>query len=106
MYYKKVREQVEKAGYPVVDFSGHEYDKYFLKDTIHLGWKGWIYFDEAVQKFNSEIKYRNRNGYEPFRFFSIEDFGEDNLGMHVYLESVYNHNVSLRTGLDKVFIHI
>ncbi len=50
----KVREQVEKAGYPVVDFSGHEYDKYFLKDTIHLGWKGWIYFDEAVQKFYSE----------------------------------------------------
>ena len=39
-------------------------------------------------------------------FFSIEDFGEDNLGMHVYLESVHNHNVSLRTGLDKVFIHI
>ncbi|PEC93295.1 hypothetical protein CON17_30125, partial [Bacillus thuringiensis] len=32
----------------------HEYDKYFLKDTIHLGWKGWIYFDEAVQKFYSE----------------------------------------------------
>ena len=50
----KVREQVEKAGYPVIDFSGHEYDKYFLKDTIHLGWKGWIYFDEAVQKFYSE----------------------------------------------------
>ncbi|MCU5662185.1 D-alanyl-lipoteichoic acid biosynthesis protein DltD, partial [Bacillus cereus] len=54
VYYNKVREQVEKAGYPVVDFSGHEYDKYFLKDTIHLGWKGWIYFDEAVQKFYSE----------------------------------------------------
>ncbi len=51
---KKVREQVEKAGYPVIDFSGHEYDKYFLKDTIHLGRKGWIYFDEAVQKFYSE----------------------------------------------------
>ena len=44
----------EKAGYPVVDFSGHEYDKYFLKDTIHLGWKGWIYFDEAVQNFYTE----------------------------------------------------
>ncbi|MRQ35814.1 D-alanyl-lipoteichoic acid biosynthesis protein DltD, partial [Bacillus anthracis] len=54
VYYKKVREQVEKAGYPVVDFSGHEYDKYFLKDTIHLGWKGWIYFDEAVQNFYTE----------------------------------------------------
>ncbi|MEK4578905.1 MULTISPECIES: D-alanyl-lipoteichoic acid biosynthesis protein DltD [Bacillus] len=54
VYYNKVRDQVEKAGYPVVDFSSHEYDKYFLKDTIHLGWKGWIYFDEAVQKFYSE----------------------------------------------------
>lgn len=40
-------------------------------------------------------------------FFSIEDFGEDNLGMHVYLESVYNHNVSLRTGIDKgIHTHI
>lgn len=39
VYYNKVRDQVEKAGYPVVDFSSHEYDKYFLKDTIHLGRK-------------------------------------------------------------------
>lgn len=40
-------------------------------------------------------------------FFSIEDFGEDNLGMHVYLESVYNHNVSLQTELDKgIHTHI
>ncbi|MED0819055.1 D-alanyl-lipoteichoic acid biosynthesis protein DltD, partial [Bacillus paranthracis] len=29
----------------------HEYDKYFLKDTIHIGWKGWVYFDEEIQKF-------------------------------------------------------
>ncbi len=40
-------------------------------------------------------------------FFSIEDFGEGNLGMHVYLEPVYNHNVSLRTELDKgIHTHI
>lgn len=40
-------------------------------------------------------------------FFSIEDFDEDNLGMHVYLESVHNRNVSLRTGLDKgIHTHI
>ncbi|KEK23104.1 D-alanyl-lipoteichoic acid biosynthesis protein DltD [Bacillus gaemokensis] len=51
VYYKKIREQVEKAGFPVADFTSHEYDKYFLKDTIHLGWKGWVYVDEALQKF-------------------------------------------------------
>lgn len=40
-------------------------------------------------------------------FFSIEDFSEGNLGMHVYLEPVYNHNVSLRTELGKgIHTHI
>ncbi|MGG0515045.1 D-alanyl-lipoteichoic acid biosynthesis protein DltD [Bacillus pseudomycoides] len=53
VYYKKVREQVEKAGFPVADFTSHEYDKYFLKDTIHLGWKGWVYVDEALQQFHA-----------------------------------------------------
>ncbi|MFV5916756.1 D-alanyl-lipoteichoic acid biosynthesis protein DltD, partial [Bacillus cereus] len=50
-YYKKVHEQIEKAGYPIADFSNHEYDKYFLKDHMHLGWKGWIYIDEVIQQF-------------------------------------------------------
>ncbi|PGR79245.1 D-alanyl-lipoteichoic acid biosynthesis protein DltD [Bacillus cereus] len=50
-YYKKVHEQIEKAGYPITDFSNHEYDKYFLKDHMHLGWKGWVYIDEAIQQF-------------------------------------------------------
>ncbi|MDM5153996.1 D-alanyl-lipoteichoic acid biosynthesis protein DltD [Bacillus sp. DX1.1] len=51
LYYKKVHEQIKQAGYPIADFSNHEYDKYFLKDHMHLGWKGWVYIDEAVQKF-------------------------------------------------------
>ncbi|WP_026677778.1 D-alanyl-lipoteichoic acid biosynthesis protein DltD [Fictibacillus gelatini] len=51
VYYKKVRHQIEKAGFPVADFSNHEYDKYFLKDTMHLGWKGWVYFDRAIAEF-------------------------------------------------------
>ncbi|MFC7393614.1 D-alanyl-lipoteichoic acid biosynthesis protein DltD [Scopulibacillus cellulosilyticus] len=50
-YYARVRKQVEKAGFPVADFSSHEYDKYFLKDTMHLGWKGWVYVDQAIKKF-------------------------------------------------------
>ncbi|CAG9611615.1 Protein DltD [Bacillus rhizoplanae] len=51
VYYKKINDQIKKAGFPVADFSDHEYDKYFLKDTMHLGWKGWVYVDEAIQQF-------------------------------------------------------
>ncbi|MEI4800639.1 D-alanyl-lipoteichoic acid biosynthesis protein DltD [Bacillus sp. NPDC077411] len=51
VYYKKINEQIAKAGFPVADFSSHEYDKYFLKDTMHLGWKGWVYVDEELQQF-------------------------------------------------------
>lgn len=49
-YYNKIHAQIKKTGFPIVDFSNHEYDKYFLKDTIHIGWKGWVYFDEEIQK--------------------------------------------------------
>ncbi|MHA4074727.1 D-alanyl-lipoteichoic acid biosynthesis protein DltD, partial [Bacillus cereus] len=31
-------------------------DKYFLKDHMHLGWKGWVYIDEAIQQFYKVIK--------------------------------------------------
>ncbi|EEM37492.1 hypothetical protein bthur0004_67240 [Bacillus thuringiensis serovar sotto str. T04001] len=50
-YYNKIHEQIKKAGFPIVDFSNHEYDKFFLKDTIHIGWKGWVYFNEEIKKF-------------------------------------------------------
>ncbi|MCU5086809.1 D-alanyl-lipoteichoic acid biosynthesis protein DltD [Bacillus cereus] len=51
LYYKKVHAQVKQAGYQIADFSNYEYDKYFLKDHIHVGWKGWVYIDEVIQKF-------------------------------------------------------
>jgi D-alanine transfer protein len=37
-YYKKVKKQIEAKGFQVADLSGHEYDPYFMKDTIHIGW--------------------------------------------------------------------
>jgi len=36
------------------DFSDKEYEKYFLKDIMHMGWKGWVYFDEAVFNFYNQ----------------------------------------------------
>ncbi|MFP9202670.1 D-alanyl-lipoteichoic acid biosynthesis protein DltD, partial [Enterococcus faecalis] len=50
-YYKKVNKQIRAKGFQVADFSGHEYDPYFMKDTIHIGWKGWVYVDKAIDEF-------------------------------------------------------
>lgn len=50
-YYQRVRKMVEQEGFQVADFSGHEYDPYFLKDIMHLGWKGWVKVDEAMDRF-------------------------------------------------------
>ena len=50
-YYQKIKKQVEAEGFPIADFSNHEYDPAFLKDTIHIGWKGWVYTDKAIKDF-------------------------------------------------------
>jgi len=50
VYYKKVHQQIRAAGFPIADLSGHEYDPYFLKDTLHIAWKGWVYVDKAMEQ--------------------------------------------------------
>lgn len=55
-YYNRIRKQVLKMGFPIADFSSHEYDPYFLKDTIHMGWKGWVYTDRAIKDFYNGVK--------------------------------------------------
>lgn len=51
IYYKKVKNEIEKAGFPVADYSKFEYDKSFLTDSEHLGWGGWAYIDEAIYQY-------------------------------------------------------
>ncbi len=50
-YYQRVRQMVVQQGFQVADFSDHEYDQYFLKDIMHLGWKGWVEVNEAMDRF-------------------------------------------------------
>jgi D-alanine transfer protein len=50
-YYKRIKNQIEAEGFQVADFSSHEYDPYFMKDTIHIGWKGWVYADRAILNY-------------------------------------------------------
>lgn len=50
-YYQHIREICTKYNVPIADFSDKEYEEYFLRDIMHIGWKGWVYVDEAVYSF-------------------------------------------------------
>jgi len=50
-YYKKINGMVNSYGFEVADFSKYENEKYFLMDSSHLGWKGWVYVNEAIGKY-------------------------------------------------------
>ena len=50
-YYQNIRDICAEYNVKMADFSDHEYEEYFLLDIMHLGWKGWTYFDKAVYDF-------------------------------------------------------
>lgn len=53
-YYARIEKMVKDKGFQVKNFGDHEYDPYFLQDTMHLGWKGWVYVDESLDRFYRE----------------------------------------------------
>jgi len=50
-YYKKMEQVLTNANVPYVNFSDHEYDPYFIMDTIHIAWKGWVYVDQELDNY-------------------------------------------------------
>ncbi len=52
-FYQSVRSICDDAGVAYADFSSCEYEKYFLCDTVHPGWKGWVRIEHAVYDFVS-----------------------------------------------------
>lgn len=50
----KIRYQLESQGFTnIADFSKDGDQAYFMQDTIHMGWEGWVAFDKAVDPFVS-----------------------------------------------------
>ena len=47
-YYEQVRQIAEEYGIQMLDLTGYEYEPYFMCDTMHLGWKGWLSVDRAL----------------------------------------------------------
>lgn len=50
-YYQNVREIAAEYGIQTLDLTGHEYEEYFMCDTMHLGWKGWLAVDKALIEY-------------------------------------------------------
>ncbi len=50
-YYQRIREVCNDAGVSYADFSSCEYEPYFLCDTVHPGWVGWVRIEEAFYDF-------------------------------------------------------
>lgn len=50
-YYQRAEKMIQAYGFQVANFGNHEYEKYFLQDVMHIGWKGWVYVDEAMDRF-------------------------------------------------------
>lgn len=51
LYYQRVRDICNDNGSAYADFSSCEYEKYFLCDTVHPGWRGWVRIERAVYDF-------------------------------------------------------
>ncbi|MDR0817875.1 MAG: D-alanyl-lipoteichoic acid biosynthesis protein DltD [Clostridiales Family XIII bacterium] len=51
-FVSKIKLQLESQGFTrILDLSKRGSEPYFMQDTIHLGWLGWLAMDEAVQPF-------------------------------------------------------
>ena len=50
-YYARIRNIAERYGVQLADFSGDEFEPYFLYDVQHLGWIGWLDVLQACVRF-------------------------------------------------------
>jgi len=54
-YYRNVRDIVSRYdNVKMLDLTGSEYEEYFLCDIMHLGWKGWLEVDKALDRYYHE----------------------------------------------------
>lgn len=53
-FYQKVDQMIQSKGFKTANFSGNEYEKHFMIDGMHLGWKGWLYVDQSINQFYKE----------------------------------------------------
>lgn len=53
-YYSNIHRITEEYGVKMTDLSNQEFTKYFFKDGVHLGGKGWVTVNECIYHFYQE----------------------------------------------------
>ncbi len=53
-FYNKLEKTVTDNNLEVLNLQEYEYKKYYLKDVMHLGWKGWINVTENISNHFSK----------------------------------------------------
>lgn len=53
-FYNKIEEMAKEKGFDVLNLQDKEYEKYYLYDVMHLGWKGWLTINEEMYKYFKE----------------------------------------------------
>jgi D-alanine transfer protein len=49
--YQRIRDICTQSQVKYADFSNREYERYFLHDIAHFGWKGWVDVEEAIYDY-------------------------------------------------------
>lgn len=50
-FYDEAETLASKYGFDYLDMREKEYEPYFMKDSQHLGWKGWLYINEKITEY-------------------------------------------------------
>lgn len=53
LFYDKLGSMAEEYGFSYLDLRDKEYEPYFYKDVMHLGWKGWLYVNKKITEHYS-----------------------------------------------------
>ena len=75
-YYQKSGDMIKEQGFDYLDMSPYQDTPYYLEDSIHLGWRGWVEVDRVIHQFMEQPLTTN---YKPAK-------------TNVYIETVINHN--------------
>ena len=52
LFHDQINHQLSSQGFNhVVDYTDKHSEEYFMEDTIHIGWRGWLNLDKDLQEF-------------------------------------------------------
>lgn len=70
---QKIKYQLKSQGFNnVLDLTNKGRENYFMQDTIHLGWRGWLAVDQAVRPFMATKTIKQPTYHIQNRFYSSQ----------------------------------